>query len=754
MRSFLLCAPGGAALGLGLFFVSLSPAVGQDIVISGPVIHDVLGNGDSANNGAINPGPGWPPDNVSGNSVTINGGGSVDGTISGGYAQNDSGAATVTNNHVTINGGSVTSPAISVNGNGVSGGFVFTTPGQATAKTNNVTINNGSLVNGPVYGGYAISILGGATAERNSITISGGSVDEQVEGGYAGAFNAATAIATGNSITISGGSVKDVYGGRISGGSGSMATNNSVTISGGSVSGDVYGGYAIATFPNIAPATNNTVTISGSPVFGTGTGLYGGFAWGGADQRSGNTLNLHAPITVASAKNFENWNFYLPSTMAAGGTMLKVTSTADLGDKAKVNVGIDGASSPLQAGNTVKLIDAGTLTGTLANTTANGQGMQGVTLLYDFNLSTNGKQLLATVAGDVPNAVPNPKPKPGTSGASSPVPIPAGSGPARVNPQAKALSEGFIAGPALLTQSADHLASQGMAEAVAATKAGLSTGYGLGTFGFISGGSITSDTGSEVDMSSLLLLAGLAMGNDLAPGRLTLGAFFEYGKGSYDTYNSFANAADVHSDGDTSHVGGGILARLDARNSGPGHLYGEASLRAGSVDNEWKSNDLRANFGLGKRAEYDSSSAYYGLHLGLGYVWQITEPASLDFYGKYFWTRQQGDDVTLATGDPISFDDVDSQRLRLGGRFAYAVNDFISPYIGAAYEHEFDGKAEATTNGYAIDAPSLDGDTGIGELGLVVKASDKLPLSFDAGVQGYVGKREGVTGSLQIRFEF
>ena len=38
--------------------------------------------------------------------------------------------------------------------------------------------------------------------------------------------------------------------------------------------------------------------------------------------------------------------------------------------------------------------------------------------------------------------------------------------------------------------------------------------------------------------------------------------------------------------------------------------------------------------------------------------------------------------------------------------------------------------------------------------GLTLKPSKDLPLSFDLGVQGYVGKREGVTGSLQIRFEF
>ena len=95
-----------------------------------------------------------------------------------------------------------------------------------------------------------------------------------------------------------------------------------------------------------------------------------------------------------------------------------------------------------------------------------------------------------------------------------------------------------------------------------------------------------------------------------------------------------------------------------------------------------------------------------------------------------------------------------SSRLRFGSRFAYAVNEYVSPYVGAAWEHEFDGKARASTKGYDMKAPSLRGDTGIGELGLTFTPSQTLPLSFDLGVQGYVGKREGVTGSLQAKYEF
>ncbi|MDR3038297.1 MAG: autotransporter outer membrane beta-barrel domain-containing protein, partial [Candidatus Adiutrix sp.] len=149
-----------------------------------------------------------------------------------------------------------------------------------------------------------------------------------------------------------------------------------------------------------------------------------------------------------------------------------------------------------------------------------------------------------------------------------------------------------------------------------------------------------------------------------------------------------------------------------------------------------------------------SSVTYYGLHLGTGYIWNINEQASLDLYGKYFGAHQNGDSVKLSTNDPVRFEDVDSQRLRGGARFSYAVNESVSPYIGAAYEHEFDGRAKAATYGYAIEAPELTGGTGIGELGLNFKPSPTLPLSLDLGVQGYVGQREGVTGSLQIKFEF
>jgi outer membrane autotransporter protein len=321
-----------------------------------------------------------------------------------------------------------------------------------------------------------------------------------------------------------------------------------------------------------------------------------------------------------------------------------------------------------------------------------------------------------------------------------------------VNEQTKALSEGFLGGTALVNLGGEVVAGQGMDSAVKSARAGLAGGYGVATFGAVSGGHSRYNTGSHVDVSSLSLMTGFSWGAELKPGNLTLGAFFEYGNGSYETHNSFSNAASVKGDGDMYYLGGGILGRMDFINTGPGHFQAEAAARAGSLHNEYSSGDLR-DF-TGRKADYDSSSAYYGLHLGAGYLWEINDRASLDLYGKYFWTHQAGDRVRLSTGDPVSFKEVDSHRTRAGARFAYEANDYVSPYIGAAWEYEFDGEAKATTNGYAIKAPDLTGSTGLGELGLTLKPSKDLPLSFDLGVHGYVGKREGVTGTLQAKWEF
>jgi len=320
----------------------------------------------------------------------------------------------------------------------------------------------------------------------------------------------------------------------------------------------------------------------------------------------------------------------------------------------------------------------------------------------------------------------------------------------------KALPEGYLAGPALVNQGGNLLAGRGLAEAMAAAGKG-GPGANRGVFGAMSYGRSSyetdaqvDDAGSKLDIDSLSLLTGLAYGLDSDLGLLTVGSFLEFGHGSYETRNNFDNnIPSVNGEGGVRHWGGGILGRLDFADTGPGRFYTESSFRGGTLHQDFRSGDLAG-------AEYESDSNYYGFYLGPGYVTKF-ENFSFDFYGKYFWTRVDGASATLDQSKSVKFSGVTSSRLRPGGRLGYDLSESLTPYIGAAYELELAGHSHATLDGQDLDSPTLrgvTGMTGVWEVGLNLKPSPVRPLSLDLGLEGSVGQKEGVAGSLQVKWEF
>ncbi|MEG2173637.1 MAG: autotransporter outer membrane beta-barrel domain-containing protein, partial [Desulfovibrionaceae bacterium] len=251
-------------------------------------------------------------------------------------------------------------------------------------------------------------------------------------------------------------------------------------------------------------------------------------------------------------------------------------------------------------------------------------------------------------------------------------------------------------------------------------------------------------------VSGTAFMAGLAKTWQGSVADFLVGAFFEATVGNYKASSDFGSAS-VDGKGDNRALGGGILARMDMTDTAFKGLYAEASFRLGDLTNNYRSNDVH-DF-TGKNASYDNQNTYYGAHVGIGYLFDFTDKANLDLYGKYFWTHQTGQDVTIL-GDEFQFKDMDSYKLKMGGRFSYAVAESLAPYIGAAWEHEFDGKAKATTYGFDVPAPSLKDDTGVGEIGLSWKPANAQGFSVDLGAQGYIGQREGISGTLQCKYEF
>ena len=623
--------------------------------------------------------------------------------IAGGYA--DSGSAT--DNRVTVSGGTLGVP--------VYGGYAAN-PLFGAAMRNTVTMTGGTAPTVGLEGGYAE----GASAMENTVVFGGDASIYKVYGGHA-KNNAANR----NTVTIRGGLVRgDVYGGY-----GWWADGNTVRIEGGTIQGYVYGGYAGSNNDPamVRSASNNRVILAGSADLSASI-LYGGRV----DTQPGSTITGNVlevrttGLTVKNINGFQELHFVLPADVTPGTTALTLTTGTGVLGGVKVGVALASGGNVLRTGDRVTLIHANAGWYTVDETVerVSIEGYQGVSLGYTFDVSTDEHNLYATVASG----------EPGSSGEG-----------ATVLEQTKAPVEGRANTMAMTTQAGDLTAGEGMARALGATD-GVS---GTATFGATAGGTSRYHSGSHVDTTGLSIMVGAAKRFPLAQGQWLAGVFVEGGYGSYDTYNDIAGQPTVHGSGKSRYFGGGALVRRDWAADGEAGPYVEGSVRLGRASSDWGSNTMRG----AADASYDTASMYYGAHAGVGYILPLNEKTSVDAHVKGFWTHQEGDSVTIA-GDPFEFKAMDSFRSRLGLRLNRVVTEQITAYVGAAWEHEFDGQARATTYGLDTPSPSLKGDTGVFELGFDMKPKADGPLTVGLGVQGYTGMREGFGGTAKMMWVF
>ena len=243
-------------------------------------------------------------------------------------------------------------------------------------------------------------------------------------------------------------------------------------------------------------------------------------------------------------------------------------------------------------------------------------------------------------------------------------------------------------------------------------------------------------TGSHIEIDSGHFNIGAGANNEFNSGNLNTGAFFEYGKGNFNSYldNHTTTNGKVH------YYGGGLFAKYKFANG----LYGEGIARVGSVKS-------KTNRGL--YDAYTIKTPYFGIHAGIGYLADLNNQ-QLDTYAHYDYTRTNKDSFRLH-GVDVNVAAVNYSRIRLGVRDTFKLNDKNQLYIGAAYQNVFDGKAHGNVSAFGqtahIKSPKLKGSTGIGELGYKYTNG---ALEFNLSAKGYVGKEKGVSGHAEMKYKF
>ena len=666
-----------------------------------------------------------------GNSVEISEG-TISNSVYGGYADNDNNSSAEKNN-VTISAGSKVSGSIyggyanhNANENKVSfsnvaevcesvfGGYSL----KADSKNNEVTIEGVGVVKAYVAGGVALAGI----SDGNKVNIAHSSVNVNVYGGY-GAKDS-----IGNIISITDGSSvnKNVYGGYSFKGN---SLDNTVTIDNSTVNKNVYGGYTESDGAISEKIQNNKVIFkNGAKIKGD---VYGGYDKLNKANITNNTLEVVGKGNEAkSIQNFDKLNFFITKDLIANDTMLKVTDTA-LINNAEIKAGVE-LGTKLNENDKINLITAGALKAENITTGTLTDGLINIDKGIKVAIGPDGNKLVGVINGTTPPGGGGTTP-PGGGGTTP------GAGSLYADADAKSPVETQSAALTMLNLGHDLLTTASYENAALAVD-GEEEGS-VNPFITMSANNQKLDTGSHVDLKAWNMNLGFAKKINNNSGKLLIAPVIEYGRGSYDSYLDNG----THGDGDAHFWGAGLMAK-QLNDDG---LYYEGSLRAGRMSTDYQS-------AVAGGIKYDSDATYYAAHLGMGKVVQLNDKDTLDYYGKLFYTRQQGDKVTVGTGATYDFDATTSLRTRLGARYTHQLSEKNAFYAGLAWQHEFDGESNAivaTTLGSAsAPAPSMKGDTGIMELGWRVNNSDKFELGL--GVNGSVGKQKGVGFNLSLNFSF
>ncbi len=550
-------------------------------------------------------------------------------------------------------------------------------------------------------------------------------------------------ISAGGDITATGGLTAGngiSAGGNIRGGA-LKAANISA---GGSITGGALNAASISAGGSI----DSTGDITADTLLGNGISATGAINIKGAIDALNGSSKTRAGAGSLSGKNIIAGSINASSVTATGDiTTGSMTVTGDVtGNNITISNGASSVGGTLAAGGNLNINGNSTLTaGKIQLTDSNKLSITstatGTILSAGSVVDKMGNAIDMSQAVDTSHTTTN------TEGLFTKVygtkvtenTVTSGLQSATLSEKSKSVVETQIASLAGVITSADLLSNAGFSNASQAVQQSNAEGGSareMVPYAAVGYGNMRQESGSHVDVQGSAFNIGFAKEVKNGSGKLLFGPMIEYGRGSYESYLDDGTKGD----GNTQNFGLGVMVRQNNDNG----TYYEGSLRYGKLTSNYNSGDLGA--------DYDTDANYWGAHLGLGKVFQLNDKNSIDTYCKFFYTNQGSSSANIL-GNNVEFDAVKSKRSRLGFRFNHATSDVRSIYAGLAWQHEFDGSACATVDGFSAPSPSIKGNSMMVELGVNV-APKSSPVSFDLGVSGWAGKQKGYSLNANMLWSF
>ena len=640
---------------------------------------------------------------------------------------------TIENNKLTVTGGNFLKDVT------LSGSNSNTIQGIKLFK-NSVYIDGLESSNG-IYGIFGAE---GYNSEENNVTIKSSTITiGNTFHGISGALaTSSIGVTNKNSVNIIDSTlvINDADGYITGAYSYGSANSNEITITNSTVTAPaIIGGFAGK------DSINNTVKINGTSKI-TGK-VYAGTSYGGNNQQNhGNkiilqdTADMSQATLLGSIYAVNDTNIYDNRLIIDGWTGKDVQSIHNFSD-------IDFNNINWVNGSTVLNIKENNEVGALANTEINLNSIAGgskiavgdtMTLIESSNnvdLGINKDNVKVSdsfFAGVAAQGT-------GTATVKDDGSVEFKVNTFKLNDQIDLVAENRAVAAAFVNQGTDLISDS-------LDTISRDSNYGVKTFAAVHGNRSKYDVNSDIKINGWSTIVGVGNADKFNNGsEFSWGVFYENGSGNYRTYNEFNNEF-FRGDGSLVYNGGGIAARYTNKNG----VYTEGSLRAGMLKSDMD-NALRD--GAGNFYGYESESAYYGAHIGIGKIISLSESSDLDVYGKFFHTYTEGDSFKVAN-DEFEFDSINSDRLRIGARVTSNKENKFSTYYGLAYEYEFNGDADMMAKGLKAPTQSLQGSSVMAEVGFNYQPTPTSPWSFDLNMRGYAGERQGGSFNVQATYTF